>query len=224
MGVDIVEVLRALQDALHRLDAALLLPVATLRHHHLYAGIGLDGIHKSAMTLQGWRRAFEACDFDDTALAVQLLGDERTHRLAYQIVVAADEGSILVRVGLAVVEYHGDALVVGSLYGLGYRAQLVGRHHQQVDALVDKLVDLLVLQDIVVVRRGELHDDRVIEKLAHLELVVQLVAPDVFRALRHADDKRSGLAGAGCEQHHAGNDQQVDGDEILLHVQKGISI
>ena len=176
------------------------------------------------MTLQGGRRAFESCDFDDTALAVQLLGDERTHRLAYQIVVAADEGSILVRVGLAVVEYHGDALVVGSLHGLGYRAQLVGRHHQQVDALVDKLVDLLVLQDIVVVRRGELHDDGVVEKLAHLELVVQLVAPDVFRALRHADDKRSGLAGAGCEQHHAGNNQQGDGDEILLHVQKGISI
>ena len=50
---DIVEVTSLVEDALHRLLATLLLPVASLRSHHLHTRKFLHGFHETTMTLQG---------------------------------------------------------------------------------------------------------------------------------------------------------------------------
>ncbi len=140
------------------------------------------------MTLHGWGRAFQATNLHDTPIALQLLGDIVAHCLAYRIVVTSDKGGIFIRIGLSVIEYHRDALFVCSLHSLGDGTQLVRGDNEQIDSLVYKLIDLLVLQHIVIIRRGELHNNRIVEILARLELCIEFVAPDVLGALRYADD------------------------------------
>ena len=57
VSIYIVKVLCLLKNALHSLDGALFLPVATFRCYYLDARIWFDGIHKTTMTLQSRRRA-----------------------------------------------------------------------------------------------------------------------------------------------------------------------
>ena len=180
VGKDIIKVVRLLQDALHCLDSTFFLPVSTLRCNHLDARIRFDGIHKATMALQGWRRTIQATDFDNTSLAIQLLGDELTHRITDGIVIAADECRIFIRIGLAVIENHRDSLVESTLHSLGDGAQLVRRDDEQINPLIHKLVDLLILQHIIIIRRSQFHNERIIEILTHLQLIVEFIAPDIL--------------------------------------------
>ena len=193
VGKDIIKVLRLLQDALHSLDSTFFLPVSTLRCYHLDTRIRLDGIHKATMAFQGRRGTIQTTDFYDTSLTLQLLGDELTHRIADGIVIATYECRIFIRIGLAVVENHRDSLVVCTLHSLGDGTQLIRRDDEQINSLIYKLVYLLVLQHIIIIRRNQLHNERIIEILTHLQLVIEFITPDILRTLRNTNDKLLGL-------------------------------
>ena len=202
VSIYIVKVLCLLKNALHSLDGALFLPVATFRCYYLDARIWFDGIHKTTMTLHGWRRTFQATNLNDASLAFELMSNKSTHRLTNHIVVATYECCIFVGIGLTVIENHGYSLIVSTLHSLRYSTQLIRRNDKQVYTLVDKLVYLLILQYIIIIRRCELHDDRVVEILAHLQFVVELVAPNILGALRYSDNKLLRFLCTRSKHHH----------------------
>ena len=210
LSVHIVEVARLLQDAAHGPNGALFFPIARLRGHQLHAGPGLDGVHKALVPLCGGRGALESAYLHHAAAAFELPGNELSHGLSYAIVVGSDKGSELVGVGFAVVENDGDAAVVGPFDGRGDGAVLVGGHDEQVHALVNEPLDLFHLPPAVVVGRGQAHLQRVVEVFAGFQLAVQLVAPHVLTALRHADDVFAGplsVAAAEGQQREQAEEQ-----------------
>ena len=153
------------------------------------------------MTLDGGRRAPEAHDLEHAATAAQLRCDVLAHLAAHLLVVGTDVGGELLRVGLAVEDDDGYALVVGAVDGRRQARGLVGSHDEQVDARLHEAVYLSYLPLVAVIGRGEAQLYAVVEIGAHAQFVVELVAPDVLRALRHADDIARPLLGA-CSQKH----------------------
>ena len=135
------------------------------------------------MTLQSRRRALQTADFNDAALSLKLLGDKSSHRFTNRIVIAADKCRILIRIGLPVIENHRNTFIVSTLYRLGYSTQLIGRYDKQIYALIDKLVNLLILQHIIIVGRSQLHDNGIVEIFTHLKLVIEFISPNVLRTL-----------------------------------------
>ena len=65
----------------------------------------------------------------------------------------------------------------------------------------DKLVNLLILQHIIIVGRSQFHDKRIVEILAHLQFIIQFIAPDIFRTLGYANDKLPRLLSTTGQQH-----------------------
>ena len=153
------------------------------------------------MTLQSRRRALQTADFNDAALSLKLLGDKSSHRFTYRIVIAANKCRILVRIGLPVIENHRYTFIVCTLYRLGYSTQLIRRYDKQIYALIDKLVNLLILQHIIIVGRSQFHDKRIIEILAHLQFIIQFIAPGIFRTLGYANDILPRLLSTTGQQH-----------------------
>ena len=202
MGKHIVKVLSLLKDAFHRLSTALFLPSITFRSHHLNAGIRLYGIHKSALALFGWRRAFKSAYLHDASIAIELLCNILSHRLSYQIIVTSDESRVFVRVCLSVIQNDWNAFIISTSHCLRDGTQLVWRHDKQIYPFIDKLVYLLVLQRIIIRRRSNPDHNRVIDILTYPQFVVQLLTPNIFRALRHTNHKL--LAIAATTHHHAG--------------------
>ena len=197
---DIIKILCLLQDALHCLNASFLLPVASFRSNHLDTRIGFDGIHETKMALHGRRRSIQSTDFNNASLTLKLLSYKGTHRLTDMIVVAADECSIFIGIGDTIIQNHRDSLLVGTLNRLGNRTQLIRRDDQQVHALIHELINLFVLQHIVIIRGSKLHDNRIIEILSHLQLIIELVAPDILGALGYTNDKLLWLLLACCQR------------------------
>ena len=66
---------------------------------------------------------------------------------------------------------------------------------------IDKLVNLLILQHIIIVGRSQFHDKRIVEILAHLQFIIQFIAPDIFRTLGYANDKLPRLLSTTGQQH-----------------------
>ena len=153
------------------------------------------------MALQSRRRSLQTADFNDAPLTLKLLGDKSSHRLTYRIVIAADKCRILIRIGLPVIENHRNTFIVSTLYSLGYSTQLVRRHDKQIDTLIDKLVNLLILQHVIIVGRSQFHDKRIVEILAHLQFIIQFFAPDIFRTLGYANDILLRLLNTTGQQH-----------------------
>ena len=153
------------------------------------------------MTLQSRRRALQTADFNDTPLTLKLLGDKSSHRFTYRIIIAADKSRILIRIGLPVIENHRNTFIVSTLYSLGYSTQLVRRYYQQIYPLIDKLVNLLILQHIIIVGRSQFHDKRIVEILAHLQFIIQFITPDIFRTLGNTNDILPRLLSTTGQQH-----------------------
>src|SRR3712207_4259084 len=137
------------------------------------------------MTLGSRRRFLQSAYLYHAPMAMHASGHKLPYEPSHAVVVATDEGCVLSRVHLPVVENHGDATLMGSLYGRGYRVPLVGGYNEKVYPLVGKGIDLRYLLFIVIVGRGQAHFDRIVVVFVHLELTVELVAPDVFAALRY---------------------------------------
>ena len=135
------------------------------------------------MTLQSRRRALQTADFNDAALSLKLLGDKSSHRFTNRIVITADKCRILIRIGLPVIENHRNTFIVSTLYRLGYSTQLIRRYDKQIYALIDKLVNLLILQHIIIIGRSKLHDNGIVEIFTHLKLVIEFISPNVLRTL-----------------------------------------
>ena len=66
---------------------------------------------------------------------------------------------------------------------------------------IDKLVNLLILQHIIIVGRSQFHDKRIVEILAHLQFIIQFIPPDIFRTLGYANDKLPRLLSTTGQQH-----------------------
>ena len=133
---------------------------------------------------------------------MELLGYELTHRIADSIVITTDKCGIFTGIGLAVVQNNRDSLVVSTFYSLGDGTQLIRRDNEQINTFVYKLIDLLVLQYIIIIRRGKFYDKGIVEIFTHLQLVIEFLAPDILRTLRHTNDKLLLLLLATCQQHH----------------------
>ena len=103
------------------------------------------------------------------------------------MVVGTYVGRIFVRMCPSVEDNDRNALLIRLVYG--WRDGDLSRcHHQQVHALFHEPVYLLRLQAHIVVGRLYLQV-HVIVGSRYAQLLVQLVAPCVFRTLRHAHDK-----------------------------------
>ena len=121
--------------------------------------------------------------------------------MAHLIVVGTDKGCVFLWIGLTLKHNNRDAFVVSTVDGWRYRRELVGSHNQQVDATFDKTVDLLRLPLWVVVGRGKAQFHSFVEIGFHLHLWVLPVTPDVFGALRDANDVLGPLLRARNRQH-----------------------
>ena len=66
---------------------------------------------------------------------------------------------------------------------------------------IDKLVNLLILQHIIIVGRSQFHDKRIVEILAHLQFIIQFIAPGIFRTLGYANDILPRLLSTTGQQH-----------------------
>ena len=175
--------------AVHLPVTFIIQPPAIARGNDVDAWLSLHGIHKAAMPLDGGRRAAKPLYLHHVkAFALGLRQDVPAHRLPHLIVVATDEGGVFLRVGLAVEQYHGYAIVVSAVYCRRHSVHLVGRDDKQVYAHLDETVYLRYLRLVVVARRNITHVDVVIQVCTAHKLVVELVAPVVFAALRHGDD------------------------------------
>ena len=141
------------------------------------------------MTLHGRRRSIQSTNLDNASLTLKLLGDKATHRLTDKIVVAADECCIFIGTGNTIIQNHRNSFLVSTLHRFGNRTQLIRRDDQQIHPLIHELINLLVLQHIVIIRGGKLHDNRIIEILSHLQLIIELVAPDILGALGYTDNE-----------------------------------
>ena len=99
------------------------------------------------------------------------------------VVVCPDESRVLLRVGLAVEQDDRDSPVISLVDDGRDGMYLVGGDDKQVDPILDELADLLRLQPVVVIGRGELQSNVVVLVGTHDQLAVELVTPDVFRTL-----------------------------------------
>ena len=66
---------------------------------------------------------------------------------------------------------------------------------------IDKLVNLLILQHIIIVGRSQFHDTRIVEILTHLQFIIQFIATDIFRTRGYANDKLARLLSTTGQQH-----------------------
>ena len=116
-----------------------------------------------------------------------LSGHKVAHLPAYFLVVRPDEGRVCT-VCAAVEKDNGNAFLHGFVDNGRDGVRLIGRNDQQVYAFFDELFYLSDLQRVVVIGRSKLQRYLIFRESGRLELLVQLVAPYIFRALRHADD------------------------------------
>ena len=102
-------------------------------------------------------------------------------------IVGAYVGCIVGRSYSAIGQYHGDALLQGSLYSWSKGFRLVGDDHEEVYARLDEGIDLTDLLGIVVVSTTNVELHVFIEVGLAAHLVIHLVVPNVVTALRHSD-------------------------------------
>ena len=153
------------------------------------------------MTLDGWRRTLQALNHHDAATMIQPTGHVFAHLPAHLVVVGTDEGGIFPGIGLALEHDDGDAAVVGPVDGRRNGLHLIRGHDEQVDARLDQTVNLLHLTLVAVVGSGKAQLHALLEIRSQAQLGILLLAPDVFRALRHADDVTGGLSATPKAQH-----------------------
>ena len=188
MSKDEIKILRLFQYFLHCTNTAFLLPISTSRSYYLNIRIGFKRIHKTTMTLQSRGRPFKSANLNNTSLTLQLLSYIFAHRVTYLIIVTTYESSIFISIGHTVIQNHRDSLVIGTLNSLGNGTHLIRRNNQQIYTFIYKLVDLLVLQHIIIIRRSKFHNNRIIEVFSHLQLIIEFIAPNILRALGYSDD------------------------------------
>ena len=153
----------------------------------LDARIFADALHETAVPVGCRRGAFQSHDFDNGAAMACLSGHKVAHLPAYFHVVRPDEGRVCT-VCAAVEKDNGNAFLHGFVDNGRDGVYLIGRNDQQVYAFFDELFYLSDLQRVVVIGRSKLQRHLIFGESGRLELLVQLVAPYIFRALRHADD------------------------------------
>ena len=144
--------------------------------------VALHGLRKAAVALLGGRGGHGGCHLQHAwPVAAHVAGQAHgiaAHSIARLGVVAADEGCIVVCVGRAVEEYHGNALRLHAGNGFGHGGRLGGSHDQKVDAGLRETVDLLNLTRGIVLRVVDAHADvLVVEVLGGQHLAVHFLAP-----------------------------------------------
>ena len=157
------------------------------------------------MAFHGRRRTFQACYLHQHTCSCHLLPDEFTHSLPHFVIVGTHKSSIFVAVGLAVEEYHGNAFVVGLFDNgreCGFR---VGRHHQQINMLVDKGLNLTNLQTVAVIGRRQFYLHIIIGISSGHHFPILLISPDIFATLRHTNLPFLGFLSASMEQAYDDN-------------------
>ena len=161
-----------------------------------------EGFGKSPMPLHGGRGAFESGNLHQGSLPVHLCGDEPSHGLPDGVVVSTHICGEVLAVGAAVEEDDGDAVFVGPVEGSGDMAGGVGGHDEEVDLFVDEMLYLFNLLLVVITGGKDFKFHMVKDVTADFKFLVELVAPDVLAALRHADVVGDGrlLASHGKEE------------------------
>ena len=132
------------------------------------------------MALYGWRRPLQPHHLQHASVALHLCGDILSHLVSHLLIVGANDGRKLLRIGLSVEHHHWDAFVIGTVYGRGHDSGLIGGYYQQVDAGSHQRVDLFYLPFVTVVGTGKAELYILINIVAHAQLCIQLVAPDVL--------------------------------------------
>ena len=155
--------------------------------------MGRHHLPEAFVALSGWRGGHGGGHLQHLRplpAGAELLGQLQgvgAHGLSCVHVVASDEGGVVLGVGFAVEEYHGNAFRLHARHGLGQRGRFVGRHHQQVDAAGGQRVNLAYLQVGIVAGVGYRHLRVVlIQVLGGQHLAVYLLSPGPIRALGHA--------------------------------------
>ena len=159
-GIDHLDVGMRLQ---HRGEGGLRLvrqPVGGLLGDDLDLRVALDAVLEAVQPLDRRRRARQALQHRDlAAVRQQRLGGIFARRLGDLVVVAADEGRVVlagIADRLAVELDHRDAGVHRPLHRRGQRRRLERRDQQQVDLLGDEVVDLRGLRVHVAGAVGDL--------------------------------------------------------------------
>ena len=172
--------------------------------------VAVHSIGESLVTLLRRRGAHGARDLEYERLATwsgHLAGyGERIKAddTACLHIITADESRIIVGFRLSVEEDHGNAFRPDLGDSRRDGSRLIGRHHEQVDVLIGEAVNLAYLQLGIIIGIGDAHLYIVlVEVLRGQHLIVHLIAPLPFRALRHANFIRFCCVGAGCEQEQA---------------------
>ena len=90
-------------------------------------------------------------------------------------------------IGLTIENYYWNPLVKNFINSWRNRSYLIWCNNQQVDAVIDKLMDLLNLLLIAIIGRGEEQFHIIMEVCTDFQLIIQFVTPDIFRALRYGN-------------------------------------
>ena len=115
-------------------------------------------------------------------MIVELSGHIVTHLTSNFYVVCPYKGRIFT-VGLAVKEDNRNAFLYGFVDNGRNCMGLIGRDDQQIDTVFYELFYLLDLSFVVIVGRSKPHRHTVFHVSGRPKLLIELVTPNVFRAL-----------------------------------------
>ena len=163
-------------------------PVALQRSHHFKVGIGGYGVDKAFVPFDGRRRTFESHHFDYLTVSLQTCRNVLSHLASHLVVVGTHKSGIFLRVGFALKDDDWYAAIVGAVNGGRDGCHLVGGYDKQLDAAVQKAVNLFYLSLVTVISCCKAQFYALIEEGAHAQFGILLVAPDVFGTLGNTDD------------------------------------
>lgn len=212
VGEDAVEIrMGSAQQRVGHTVGTLLSPVGMQLFHYRKVLTHRHYAVETAAALDGGRRRRESAQFYYPALSSECRSEIFAHRRPYFSVVGTDVGGVFVGTGAAVEYDDGDSCLVGTVDG-GRDGHLSRCDDEQVNALFHEFVYLLRLQLHIVESRRDAQVHIIIIHGSYAQLLIQLFAPCVFRALRHADDI-SFLPVAGTRHSHcSGNEQYGKGE------------
>ena len=195
-------------------------PAGVGRGHDVDVGVSLQRVEQTAVSVACRSGALQARQFHHVAPAAQAVGNVSAHLAPHAVVVGPDVGRVLLGIDFPVHQHHGNALPVSLFNDRSHGVGLVGRHHNQVDSLADKSLDVGNLAAAVVVGRAELHPRLRIEKSLAADFLVHLRAPGVVAALRHANDIARPLRPTATQKEQTQDGTREKEAETTLHGHK----
>ena len=139
------------------------------------------------MARRGRRGAPQSGYLDGTGLTPEQVHGVAGRGAPGPLVVRADARRIAAAVDVAVEDDDGNPRFVYLVDDGRQGRRLVGRHDEDVEAVLDKVADVVDLSGAAVVGRTNLHHGILVKHDFTIDFVVHLRAPVVLAALRDAD-------------------------------------